>query len=73
MTRYYRYCVLEKGSLKKGMYTQVRTCHVIQENHVKEMLEVWPEEVKGSSLTLKGHDLFKRGASELLSDAKREG
>ena len=51
---------------------EVGACHVIQESHIKDMLEVWPDKLKGNSPTPAGQDLFKRGAGGLLSDAKME-
>lgn len=51
---------------------EIGTCHVIQENHIKNMLEVWLEEPKEHLSTPAGQDLFERGAGGLLSDTKRE-
>ena len=43
-------------------------CHVIQESHIRDMLEVWPKKLSGNSPTPAGQDLFKRGAGGLLGD-----
>ena len=47
-------------------------CHVEQKPHIEDMLETWPEDLKGNSPTPAGQDLFQRGAGGLLCDEKRE-
>ena len=48
------------------------TCHVSQNEHVKEIISSWPEEISitdnmKKKLTPSSNDLFKRGEGELLS------
>ena len=48
------------------------TAHTLKEDHVKDLIDTFPEEVKGKSPALSGEDLFAKGVSGLFSQAKKE-
>ena len=49
-------------------------CHILQEYHIKNIVELWPEVLKDSdkAATPASNDLFKRGPSKLLGTGKKE-
>ena len=48
------------------------TCHVMQEGHVLDLIEIFDEKLKGNSPSPASADLFKKGAGGLLNDHQRE-
>ena len=55
-------------------FSEKGECHVIQDEHVSNMIDGWPEDIdeKDVSITPASNSLFEVGDSGLLSDSKRE-
>ena len=55
-------------------FSMAGECHVIQNDHVSDMIKGWPEDIveKDVAITPASNNLFEVGDSGLLSDNKRE-
>lgn len=48
------------------------TCHVTQDDHVSDLIESFPEKLRGNSPSLAGSNLFRRGSGGLLCSNQKE-